>query len=325
MFAKVTAIRTSIRVAVAAAALLLPASVAAQAQPAQPDQATRDAARLHFTAGREALTAERFEEALTEFRAANELIPAAPALYNVGICLRKLHRDVEALEIFRGYLTTYANPTTDRDRQQRTEVENLVEEIQDTVGTVQVNVNVSGATVLVDGQVVGAAPLGHPVEVVAGPHTFRAEAEGYRPAEEAVRVEAGQQISVTLAPATLTTTATVNLSSNVPGAVATLDGETLGLLPFSGEVAAGVHQLMIRADGYETAQMPISLEAGQPFTRAVDLVASAEDGGGGEPWYEKWWVWTIAGVVVAGATAGIVLGTVSGETLPDSTWMLSLE
>jgi hypothetical protein len=54
----------------------------------------------------------------------------------------------------------------------------------------------------------------------------------------------------------------------------------------------------------------------------VELMASADTG---EAWYEKWWVWTIAGVVVAGATAGIVLGATGGDTMPSSDWVVGLE
>jgi tetratricopeptide (TPR) repeat protein len=292
------------------------------APPAEPTQETRDSARQHFRAGRDAFTANNFEAALAEFRSANELIPASAALSFIGQCLMKLNRQAEALRTFRQYVTDYANPANDRERTALQEVKDWIDELEDVVGKVQVNVAVSGATVLVDGQVVGPAPLAAPVEVVQGPHTFRAEVEGYRPAEETLTVEAGQQVTVTLVPAPLQTTSSVNLSSNVPGAAAVLDGESLGALPFSGEVEAGVHQLEVSADGYDTARLAITLEAGQPFARTVELMASADTG---EAWYEKWWVWTIAGVVVAGATAGIVLGATGGDTMPSSDWVVGLE
>jgi len=290
--------------------------------PAEPSQETRDSARQHFRAGRDAFGANNFEAALAEFRSANELIPAAAALSFVGQCLMKLNRQAEALRTFRQFVAQYGSPTNDRERAALQEVKDWIDELEDVVGKVQINVAVSGATVLVDGQVVGPAPLAEPVEVVQGPHTYRAEAEGYRAAEETLTVEAGQQATVTLVPAPLQTTASVSLSANVPGATAVLDGESLGPLPYSGEVEAGVHQLEVSADGYDIARLAITLEAGQPFARSVELMPSAE---GEEAWYEKWWVWTIAGVVVAGATAGIVLGATGGDTMPDSDWVVGLE
>jgi tetratricopeptide (TPR) repeat protein len=299
-----------------------PTEATPPAQPAEPDEATRNAARQHFRAGRDAFNGGNFEAALTEFRAANDLLPAGAALSYVGQCLMKLGRQVEALRTFRQYLATYPTAADARERTALQEVKDWIEELEDVVGKVQVNVAVAGATVLVDGQVVGPAPLADAVEVVQGPHTFRAEVEGYRPAEETLTVEAGQQATVTLVPAPLQTTANVNLASNVPEATATLDGQSLGPLPYDGEVEAGVHQLEVAADGYETARLSVTLEAGQPFSRTVELVPLAE---AGEEWYEKWWVWTIAGVVIGGATAGIVLGATGGASMPDSDWVIGLQ
>ncbi|MBI5486352.1 MAG: PEGA domain-containing protein [Deltaproteobacteria bacterium] len=316
-------VRNLVRWGVPAVALLVCLSAsAAAAQPAEPDQATRDAASAHFRAGRDAFTAGDFETALTEFRAANEAIPASRALSYIGQCLHKLNRQIEALHTFRQYVELYPNPTTERDQTAMQEVKDWIDELEDVVGKVQVSVALSGATVLVDGQVIGNAPLADAVEVVQGPHTFRAEMEGYRAAEETLTVAAGQASTVTLIPTPLQTTATVNLSANVPGAAATLDGTALGMLPFAGDIEAGVHQLEVAAEGYETARLAITLQAGQPFARAVELVPLPE---ADEAWYEKWWVWTIAGVVVAGAATGIVLGTMGGDTMPDSDWQVGLQ
>lgn len=291
------------------------------AQPAEPTQEVRDQARARFRAGQDAFDAGNFEVALAEFAAADGLLPASRALSLVGQCQRKLTREVDALRTFRRYVELYGNATSDRERRALEEVREWIDELEENVGRVRVDVAVSGATVLVDGEVVGRAPLGAPLDLLRGPHTLRAEAEGYLPAEETVTVEAGRELAVTLVPAPLRTTAVINLSANVSDATATLDGESLGTLPFSGEFEAGTHQLEVTAEGYEMVRLAITLEAGQPFTRAVELFPVPE---AGEPWYEKWWVWTIAGVVVAGATAGIVLGATGGETMPDSDWVIGL-
>lgn len=324
--------RTNVRLVFLAAGLVIvlgaPPAAAQQPPPAEPpapaqdEAAVREQARTHFSAAQDAWNAEDWETALREYRAANELLPASRALSLIAQCQRKLGRSIDALTTFRRYVELYGEPANDRERAALAEVRDWIEEIRDIVGTVAVNVAVSGATVLVDGHVVGTAPLGQPVELVRGPHAFRAEAPGYRPAEESITVEAGAQTTVTLVPVPQQTTASVSLSSNVPGAVATLDGEELGPLPFSGDAQPGVHQLEVSAEGYETMRLAITLEAGQPFNRSVDLVAVSADG---EPWYEKWWVWTIAGVVVGGAVTGIVLGATGGDTMPASDWTVPLD
>lgn len=63
--------------------------------------------------------------------------------------------------------------------------------------------------------------------------------------------------------------------------------------------------------------------------RAVDVqlvgdappVAAAVTAESGSPWYTRWWVWTIAGVVVAGAaTAAIVVATQPNESDVAMSW-----
>ena len=125
---------------------------------------------------------------------------------------------------------------------------------------------------------------------------------------------------MTIVPVPIRSTAALSVAANVPGATATLDGQPLGTLPFLGEAEAGVHQLVVSAEGYDPAQLVITLEAGQPFSREVGLAPRAEAATADEPWYEEWWVWTIVGTLVAGAVVGITVGTMvggdSGDTMP---------
>lgn len=53
----------------------------------------------------------------------------------------------------------------------------------------------------------------------------------------------------------------------------------------------------------------------KPHRIAVRLkkTAKAPAAGGGTAWYKRWWVWTIAGAVVAGSVAAIVVATSGGE------------
>lgn len=49
-------------------------------------------------------------------------------------------------------------------------------------------------------------------------------------------------------------------------------------------------------------------------TAAEQAAAGAAAGGSGSAWYQKWWVWTIVGVVVAGAVTGGVVYALSSQT-----------
>jgi hypothetical protein len=48
-------------------------------------------------------------------------------------------------------------------------------------------------------------------------------------------------------------------------------------------------------------------------TGAVAGAPSHSPGGQARPWYSKWWVWTLVGAAVAGATVGVVLATREGD------------
>ena len=57
----------------------------------------RGLARAHFERGRALFEREDYAQALGEFRAALELVPAPALEYNVGRCLERLYRFTEAV------------------------------------------------------------------------------------------------------------------------------------------------------------------------------------------------------------------------------------
>lgn len=83
-----------------ACASAFPATVAAQEQPTQLDEA----ARLTFESAREAFVEGRYEEALQRFRQAYQLSPRPGLLYNIAQTLDRLRRDEETVQALRDYL-----------------------------------------------------------------------------------------------------------------------------------------------------------------------------------------------------------------------------
>ncbi len=118
-------------------------------------------------------------------------------------------------------------------------------------GSLRVLTNVPGAIVSVDGEVLGEAPATAD-DLPPGEHIVEARAEGYRPAQQPVTVEAGRQrvVSVRLeevqrAPGRIV------VNADVDGAVVLVDGEERGAPPVVIEGApAGTHAIIVRAEGY---------------------------------------------------------------------------
>ncbi len=121
----------------------------------------------------------------------------------------------------------------------------------------------AGATVLLDGEVLGRTPLAdQPVE--AGEHLVRIEAERYLPLEQSLQVtgrEVAQQLAVELAPGW----AEVSLDSQPPGAAILVDGEQRGTTPALLEIDGGEHQLILQRPGYADWQQSVDIVPGQPL------------------------------------------------------------
>jgi hypothetical protein len=164
-------------------------------QGGEPESAEREQARMHFERGVALMTAEDWDAALAEFDRSLELSATRSALFNRGMCLKALHRYIEALRAFRQWREEYAGAAGTEERES---VDSAVAQLQGFLGSLAISVSVAGATVLVDGQPVGTSPLPAPLPVEVGPHTVEATLEGCEPAREQVTITSGESRDVAL-------------------------------------------------------------------------------------------------------------------------------
>jgi tetratricopeptide (TPR) repeat protein len=191
------------RLTVVAALLVLAAVPDAWAQrrgggrSSQPaEDPVRAEARAHFEAGIALMRVQNWEGAQLEFERSMETYPTPSALFNIGMCQKAQFLYVEAMETFERYLATYAN---EADPAELTELRSMVDELERLLGQITVTVNVTGATVSLDGEDIGTAPLAEPIRVVAGQYAITARLDGYHAAERAVTVTSGDEVDVALA------------------------------------------------------------------------------------------------------------------------------
>jgi hypothetical protein len=119
----------------------------------------------------------------------------------------------------------------------------LAAALEAKLGIIIVVAEPEGATVSVDGVVVGTTPLPRRIYKVPGPHVVRLEKAGYVAAEQNVEVQVNgtPPVTTTLAPAAVAVV--IRAEPPVPDAVAIVDGEKRGPLPWSSTLAPGRHQL----------------------------------------------------------------------------------
>ncbi len=136
----------------------------------------------------------------------------------------------------------------------------------------------------------------------------------------------------------------ITLQMNVEGAQVIIDKQNFTASKKQLiDVSAGKHRIYVKKNGFVPIEKEVAIEKCQekplvlemtklklhPEKMGIGSVKEVEKGMSfpsslpkavklapkKKPWYKKWWVWTLAGVVVAGGAAGIVAMT-GGDEIP---------
>lgn len=243
---------------------LLGVTVAREAS-AQEDHKARAAA--HFTRGVELAKAANYQDALLEFQRAYELTPHYSVLYNIGQAYIGLGKPVPAIDALKRYLAE-GGAQIGIDRRRAVEAE-IVKQFAQT-GSVAVEVNLPGASILVDGELVGRSPLAEPVRVPLGEHRISARLESGEESEQRVTIASEQSLSVKLelraTEAPSATNAIVFADCARPQVRISMDGVELGASPLRApiQLAPGAHRVVFKDDTQPNlAERAFSLSAGQ--------------------------------------------------------------
>src|SRR5262244_243843 len=81
-----------------------PAGAQTTLSPGASSTSARDEARAHFTIGESRFKAGDYRGAISEFRAADRLVPSPILTYNVALCYEKLGDNGQAVALYKQYL-----------------------------------------------------------------------------------------------------------------------------------------------------------------------------------------------------------------------------
>jgi hypothetical protein len=129
------------------------------------DESKLKEARVHYARGVQLYTEGALDNARVELQRAYALAPSYRILYNIGLVQRGQFDFVGAIHSFDQYLKEGGSGVPDA---RRSEVEQLVREMNQNVGKLTVKANVDGATFAVDDVPVGTAPMTSPILVNPG-------------------------------------------------------------------------------------------------------------------------------------------------------------
>jgi hypothetical protein len=255
-----------------------------------------DPARHQFRQGVALFNEGDFNGALAEFEGAYRLAALPSILYNIALSEKALFRYVDSIAHFERYLAD----AKDVEPERRAEVLDLVGKMRALLAELQLTIAPSGAAVVIDGRLVGTAPLS-PVHVAAGHRVIEVSAEGYHPLRREMTAIAGEPRALTLALEALPRTGRLRLQVTPPGALVWLDGRAAGSGPLELELRQGGHVLEVGAPGFRKSRSEVVIVAGEARTTALTLERLPP------PIYRRWWPWTIAGVAAAGLTVGVAV------------------
>lgn len=140
-------------------------------------------------------------------------------------------------------------------------------------------------------------------------------AESLAPADQPTDAVLAQYLARVMPPGDFVRFGMIDVVANLGGAVVRLDGESKGTTPIQPlrVHAPASYDIRVEKSGY----VPFSASVAVPPDGEVKVKANLTRRGGGDHWYQKWYVLAFAGAAVIGATgAAIYLGTKPGDSVP---------
>lgn len=224
-------------------------------------------ADLHFELGVDLQQRGDHRGALEHYLLSNRLAYNKNVVFNIARCYEELGRFAEAHRYYTDYL---AEELPEADRR-------LAEQAQARIGRrvalVRIESTPPGASIYLDRVELGArGQTPRTLAVEPGRYRVILEREGYESGSAEVTAARGETASVTLTlPPIL---GTVELVGEPAGASVRVDdpaSEPVGTLPGEIALVPGSHTLIVSQDGFQTAQLDVSVRPRARIRRSVDL------------------------------------------------------
>ncbi len=253
--------------------LLLAFSVAVQV----PDLAAADApdARLEqakelFREGVSLLNAGDPQRALESFLRSREILPSGKNTANAAICLERLGRYDEALELYEQLLSRFS---ADLDSQDRANLVPTMAALRDRLASLDISANVDGS-LIVDGKPRGNLPRSTPLRVLPGRRRIRILKEGFRTFEKTLELGAGQVEALDAELEPLAGLGAIRVEDAAKSAGELLiDGKVLGRVPWEGTLPTGTH--LMQVVGERRGSVPLTIHVVERRTLYLHITTRA--------------------------------------------------
>jgi hypothetical protein len=229
-----------------------------------------DEAKDLFRHGVSLLDAGDTAHALEYFLRSRQILPSSRNTVNAALCLERLGRLDEALEMYEEVLARFAADLDDDDRKS---LGPLVDRLRERVGYVEFSSKMQGL-VVIDGRSRGTLPLRTALRVLPGVRHLRITRDGYRPLEQPIQVSPRQTLSVESELVPLAGTGALRVEAPADTVLDVfIDGRLVGSTPWEGTLASGAHVLWY--DGGDLGSAPENIRVAEGKTSVVAVHARA--------------------------------------------------
>lgn len=250
------------------AATLLLAPIAL-AQPPEPEPIEAPAPKSlydqHMDNGVKLYEEGNYAGALAEFRAAYLAEPKASPLINQALAYKKLADYAAAIEALDTAISKHEGSMRPEHREA---AENEIAELKALIAYVTVVVKPRQAKLTIDGKPYESEGK-QPVALGPGPHRFRAEAKGHRPAEKRADLTSGRgnaNVELVLEP----TGGEIQVMTAAADSVIEVDGKPMGRGGWTGRLDQGIHSVRVSHGEEHESVKVLVLEGGRHQVRQID-------------------------------------------------------
>jgi len=238
--------------------------------------------------GDAAMDALHYDEAIDDYSQAYALSPDPALLYNRG----RVHQARGEWPAALADLERFAHDASPELRQRVPKLDELLAEARGHVATVTLTSNVDGARVLVRKTQVGTTPIPGSLQLDSGPAIVEVLAEGFFDWRRELELKGGATTVLVAQLGTKSTSGVLRVSALTQGTRVRIDDAPMSGAPAEAIVLAGVHRVVVHADGYDDKETNVVVAAGE--TKEVALEPDRRPA-----LTSRWWFWTGIGVVVA--------------------------
>ena len=255
----------------------------------------KGAAKQAYEQGRILYTDGDNAGALIKFKLAYKTSKDPRLLWNMAVCDKNLRHYAKAQDLVEQYLSDGEGVLTDRDRQVAVSV---VQAIKAYVATLTINVDQSGAAIIIDGTRVGTSPLSSPVRVDVGQRKITISKKGYKIFQQTLVVPGGSPMTLTAKLQQVVHQGQLRVVTDMNGRIE-IDGRYVGRGHWSGKLSSGDHVIGITAPGKKQYQDDVTISDGQLQVARVTLEDKQKPQAVVQSSGVPTWLWVAGGVVLA--------------------------